>query len=177
MQALNRTSTQLQPFYQRPNDLEFAVLSGELPVRLTILAQKTLASGDWQFLFHIIGESHFVTIRHKGKSVLHEVLACMQVPVAKCNHHHRFPGLHPHHYTGKQYTASVMFESNAAPKTRFPNRKIDLELAFPAIFGQTPVTQIGWEKTRDTLTWWTTHLYPEQSGLITVQTFSKFKYG
>jgi hypothetical protein len=177
MQASNRASAQLQALYQRPNDLEFAVFSGELPVQLTILAQETLVSGDWQFLFHIIGESHFVTIKHKGKPILHEVLACMRLPVAKCEHHHRFPKLRPHHYTWEQYTASVTFESNTTPKMSLTDRKIDLELAFPAIFGQTPVTQIGWGKSANTLTWWTTHLYPEQDDLITVQTFSKFKYG
>ncbi|MBZ0100294.1 MAG: hypothetical protein K8F30_14535, partial [Taibaiella sp.] len=110
MQAQNRRSAQLQPFYQRPNDLEFAVCSGELPVQLTILAQEILVSGDWQFVFHIIGESHFVTVKYQKKPILHEVLACMRLPVAKCEHHHCFPELRPHHYTREQYTASVTFE-------------------------------------------------------------------
>ena len=165
----------LEAVYQNPADLEFGVLTGELPVALTILAQKSITVGEWRFRFHIIGESHFVRIEHVGALILQEVLACMTLPPVACSHHHRFQDLAAHTYHSDSYFVALSFD--AMPGKPRPSQ-LDpfLELQFPAIYGQIPLTQIHLEMDCESLHWWTTHLYPQPHSLTTVQTYSQFSF-
>jgi hypothetical protein len=171
---MESAASQLEPIYQRPVDLELGLFAGDLPVQLTILAQKTVTLGAWAFGFHIIGESHFVSVIQADKPILHEVLACVQLPAAACQHHHRFADLLAHRYDREPYTVSVSLESGQAQPPS-PKKGAQLELAFPEIFEKTPITRVGWMVVDGTVTWWTTHLYPERDGITTVRTASKFK--
>lgn len=160
-----------QAIYQKPNALVLGVIHGELPVALTILAQRWLTVGRWRLGFHIIGESHFVRIETAGAPPLHEVLACVDLPAAQLAHHHEFTDLTAHTYQAGRYQVEVDFTGNRP----MPKNALFMQLEFPQVYGQIPLTQIHLEQTRQTVRWWTLHLYPELHNTTKVQTVSTWR--
>lgn len=160
----------IQAVYQNPSDLALAVVSGELSLPLTILRRDTLIIGDWAFAFHIIGESHLVTIDHKSQMILCELLACVDVPAKICLHHHQFSDLTAHCHTQPGYTVDVHFDTQ--PDTIFGSDSISVE--FPKIYGQTPVTRVEWLHDSGVVSWRTLHVYPQEKGITCVHSISHF---
>jgi hypothetical protein len=163
-----------EAIYQNPADLELGILTQELPVKLTVLAQESLEIGEWRLAFYIIGESHFVRIERGGALILYEVLACMRLPAEACSHHHRFGDLQPHDFRHGSYSVAVGIGDCADGQLIPDSTSPFLELEFPAIFGRVPVTRIHVDEGHGNVRWWTLHLYPQPEGITAVRTFSTF---
>lgn len=161
----------MQSIYQHPTDLTLAILVHELPYDLTVLTSATLQQQDWQFEFQIIGESHRVRILHQQRLILQEVLACIPISDKSCYHLKQFKHLKTHRHQQRGYQTEVWFSDCAGPLFEKP----DLEVWFPEIFHQPPVTQIKWKHHEKAVEWWTLHLYPTVQNAITVLTYSKFE--
>jgi hypothetical protein len=164
--------TALKAIYQEPSRLILGIAYSHLPCQLTILKQELLTVGQWRFMFHIIGESHFVQVEYDKQLVLQELLACIDLDPAYCSHYHDFGNLNIHRYSHSGYSVNVDFKSRDKGYT-LPNG-LAMEVAFPAIYGTVPVTQIRWQVTRDKVRWWTHHLYPQEAGVVEVRTQTGF---
>lgn len=163
----------MQPVHQSPADLQLNIIAGNLDAPLTRLKSNVHKLGLWTFTFHIIGESHLVTIERENQPLLNELLACVDFSPEAALHHHRFGDLEKHHYQGAGYAIGVRFEDTAGDHPRFDEKS--LEVAFPPIHGQTPVTQIFWTPIGTTMMRWRTlHMYPHQGGAVYVRTLSYF---
>ncbi|MBZ0310214.1 MAG: DUF2617 family protein [Anaerolineae bacterium] len=157
--------------HQQPTDLVLGLIRTDFP--LTVIQQARVEMGIWAFHFQIIGESHAVRIERSGQLLFTEVLACLDLPAD--SHLFHFADLTPYHYQTDSYTVSVIFESgsemNLPPETS-PNM---IEVAFPQVYGQTPVTRITWQAAAEEMIWQTWHTYPTQNSGIWVKSFSRFK--
>ena len=161
---------------QKPTDLKLAILRTELPANLTTLKQAVVFAGDWQFSFHIVGESHLVRIEHRRALVLQEVLACIDVAAAQCVDWHQFSDLAEHRYDETDYEVGVTFDDRPDSTGSWADSSAGLVVEFPAIYGCSPVTRIRWELAADRIRWWTLHLYPEPRRITRVLSHSEFRW-
>lgn len=161
------------PIHQDPRDLALTIILGKLQTPLTILKRHTLTLGTWHLNFHIIGESHLVTIEHDQQPVLCEVLACADIK-ATAAYHHTFRDLASHCYEQPGYSVHVDFDDST--DTLAPSGSDNLlEMVFPDIEDKSPITQVLWEKVgENTLQWQTLHVYPYNDRLICVRSLSYF---
>jgi hypothetical protein len=51
-----------------------------------------------------------------------------------------------------------------------------LEVIFPDVHGQTPLTRVVWEAHRGSVEWRTLHIYPQSNGAVCVHSKSVFNY-
>ena len=164
----------IRPIHQNPPDLVLAVLPDhmQLDLSLTILRHEVLRVGGWAFTFHIIGESHLVRVTYDDQPVLCELLACIRVQDDVCSHHHAFTDLCGHGYTSLGYSVEVSFDGQL--REQFGKQGIEVE--FPKMDGQTPVTRIEWQHDAESgrVRWQTLHLYPQKQGVIGVRSISHF---
>ncbi len=164
----------IEPIHQDPADLALTIAAGKLAAPLTILKQETVRLNEWTLTFHIIGESHLVTIARDEQPVLCELLACVEVAAGSCLHQHHFGDLAAHRYEQPGYSIAVRFNDCADDEPALPGDGA-LEVKFPATAGHTPLTRIIWSQTGEHgLRWRTLHLYPGESGLVCVHSVSHF---
>lgn len=161
------------PVHQNPADLALNILTTSSHLPLTVLKHDTLQIGLWRVKFHIIGESHLVTIEYDGVLVLCELLACVDVDASSCLHHHRFHDLAPHRFQQFGYSIDVEF------KDCYDEVSVEadgvLEIAFPKIADQTPITRIVWTRVgENALRWHTLHVYPDEGKMACVHSLSNF---
>lgn len=132
---------------------------------LKSLKQSDLVLGHWHVCFCIIGESHQVQIWKDNNLQFAELLACVEVPLTDCTHHHSFASLNNHQYQTPNYLVQVNFDMRPHPLPRCEGR---LHFAFPVCHGVVPVTEVRWWVNKTHLHWWTQHTYPEIGGTIYV---------
>ncbi len=162
----------IEPIHQDPADLVLSIVAGKLEAPLTILKQSSLHVGAWTLTFHIIGESHLVTLEHDRAVVLCELLACADVDAASCVHHHPFNDSAAHCFVQSGYSIDVHFDDGEHP---ISETDIDgtLEVTFPEVAGQTPLTRILWQRVgENAVRWHTLHLYPHQGKIVSVHSLS-----
>lgn len=161
------------PVHQNPADLALAVIAGKVQAPLTVLKHAALNVGDWTLTFHIIGESHLVTLEHDGEVMLSELLACVEVDAETCVHHHRFGDLGAHCFEQAGYSVTVNFDNEYVAQSDETENM--LEVAFPEIAGETPVTRVIWERVgENAVCWQTLHVYPHEGKIIGVRSLSYF---
>lgn len=164
----------LTPIYQHPRDLRLLVWQGDAPKTLSVLRETTQHYGAWRITFRIIGESHWISAQHADSAPLHEVLACVALPLPPDAYQHVFGALRGQQVRLAEgaYRVAVRF---AVTRHSCSLPSGGLGLAFPPIFGQTPFTHIGWQvsSTDHHLMWQTQHLYPQPEGRIVVSSFSR----
>lgn len=163
----------LTPVYQHPSDLVLGIARYDLSSHLTVIKQAKWQVGAWNFTFQIIGESHAVRIEKSGQHLFTEVLACLELPPESCSYRQAFHDLTPGGYEFENYEVSVEFEASADLPPSDTAQMI--EVAFPQIYGQTPVTRITWQQTDNEIAWQTWHVYPAQNHGIRVKSSSKIK--
>jgi hypothetical protein len=164
----------IEPIHQDPADLVLTILAGELETQLTILEKSALDMDDWRLTFHIIGESHLVTVEHEGVTVLCELLACVDATAESCVHRHSFGDLTEHCFAQSGYSIRVNFGEQPEALTMNEDHE-KLEVIFPDIDGQTPVTRIEWTRVgENAVSWRTLHLYPRDGKMTSVHSFSHF---
>ena len=161
----------IQSVQQKPTDLILANVI-QLPSSITVLKQQSVSIGVWSLVFQIIGESHIVSVTHKQKTLFHEMLACINVNRDHCHHHHPFSQLQTHTYTRDSYQVSVEFSETPSWHIPLQSDTDYIEVIFPNICGQTPITRILWQFIDNTLSWWTLHVYPERDITTFVHTKS-----
>lgn len=161
----------IQSVQQKPTDLILANTT-QFPSSITVLKQQSVSIGAWSFMFQIIGESHIVTVTYKQKSLFHEMLACVKINADHCQHHHPFSELQTHTYMKGLYQVSVEFAETPSWDIPKQTETDHIEVNFPPICGQTPVTRILWQLTDNILSWWTLHVYPERDITTFVHTKS-----
>lgn len=172
----SETPAILETVYQEPNTLALAVLPGDSPCPLTVLKKAVVQVDEWQFTFHIIGESHLIRVERNGQLMFQEVLACVPLAPQDCLHHHPFGDLENHHYQSEHYRVAVHF----AERPVCCNRQIDpmdesqITVTFPEVCGQIPLTQVKWQIRERTIRWWTLHVYPHETGATEVRSFTHF---
>lgn len=165
----------IQPIDQNPAGLSLAVFAGTCDHPFTILRQVTATLGDWTFTFHVIGESHLVTAALDGVIVFSELLACVDVPMHRCVHHHRFHDLAAHRCAQPGYAVEVAVENGLPESTVAGNDAQRIEVQFPQTAGQMPFTRIEWQRVGHILRWQTLHVYPQEGGvLVCVRSASHF---
>lgn len=161
------------PVHQNPADLSLNVLNTRIDRPLTVLKQQMLQMGAWILHFHIIGESHLVTIEYEGGLVLCEMLACVEVEADACQHQHRFSDLASHCFQQPGYSIAVEFGDC------YEDVPVEadgvLEVSFPQIADQTPITRIVWTQVAEhSVRWHTLHVYPEEGKMVCVHSLSCF---
>jgi hypothetical protein len=161
------------PIHQNPRDLALTIIPGKLQTPLTILKHHVLTLGMWQLSFHIIGESHLVTIEYDQQPILCEVLACADI-MAAAAHHHTFRDLASHCYEQPGYSVRVDFEDQTDSLAPSGSDNL-LEMVFPDIENKSPITQVLWEMAGENIMQWKTlHLYPYNGRVICVRSLSYF---
>jgi len=161
------------PIHQNPADLALNILTTRIHLPLTVLKQHTLQIGLWILRFHIIGESHLVTIEYDGVLVLCELLACVEVDASSCLHHHRFHDLAAHCFQKSGYSIAVEFSDSCGDAPVETDGV--LEVAFPKIADQTPITRIVWTRVgENAVRWHTLHVYPDENKIACVHSLSYF---
>jgi hypothetical protein len=114
-----------------------------------------------------------VTIEYDGVLVLSELLACVEVEASSCLHHHRFNDLAAHCFQQPGYSISVEFNDC------YDDVPVDtngvLEVSFPIIADQTPITRIIWTQVgENAVRWHTLHVYPDEGKMACVHSLSYF---
>ncbi len=157
--------------HQRPMDLLLGVTRRELPLEWTILKTATVQIDQWGFVFHIVGESHRVRMMHHDNGLyLQEILACVELQPEDCLAYHAFHQLSAYNFQQDRYRIAVSFSDKPEGL-----QETGLEVVFPKINGQAPITQIKWQQKDAIFRWWTYHLYPEHDRQVGVYTTSEFK--
>lgn len=170
-----RQSPAIHCVIQQPTALILGVVQTELPAdAFTVIAQRSLHVGRWQFRFHIIGESHLIRIERGGALVQQEILACSDLEARLCQHHHAFHDLAPHAYQREDY--HVMVDFARKPGWMIPPHEdsLQLEVAFPEVCGYIPCTRLYWRVEDQAVYWWTLHTYPDHRGVTYVRSMSRF---
>jgi hypothetical protein len=162
----------IEPIHQDPADLVLTIVAGKLETPLTILKRAALDMNGWRLTFHIIGESHVVTVAHEGVTIMCELLACVDA-AESCLHRHSFSDLALHCFEQSGYSIRVDFDQQEQ-STVSDSHEV-LEVIFPDIDGQTPLTRIEWTRVGENLVrWQTLHLYPRDGKMTSVRSFSHF---
>lgn len=162
-----------QTIMQYPTELVFASSKVAVDHLLTVLDQRCVVFGEWSFQFAIIGESHFVTIRHRDEFVMQEVLACTDIPAILQADSHKFDKLETYTQEKQNYRARVWF-SEEGESIVFDNWSGQFNLIFPETFGQIPETQVVWICDERRIEWRTMHVYPQPETTTYVYTESQF---
>lgn len=157
----------METLLQYPQDLVLGVRTDTKPIEgLTVLSTRQVTIGNHSVTFRIIGESHWITVRHHGNTLLHEVLACVRLNDAEWQYVYPFREGFPHTYT---YTSpllsyctqlkTVPFTSDIASTDRSYEH---LHLDFPHPFGGStlPFTSVWWTVEELLVRWGSTHVYP-----------------
>lgn len=164
----------LQPIYQSPRDLQLFIWRGAAPERLSVLRERTVRIGAWQFTFRIIGESHWISAQYADSPALHEVLVCAEILSPKDAHQHAFRHLCDHAFStaDARYALTITFTTQQGA-LKMPKR--GLGLTFPPILGQTAFTHIAWrvDRSAEQVVWQTQHVYPQPDSLIAVKSVSR----
>lgn len=161
------------PVLQRPQDLKLAIVTEDCLPRTRNLLEKTLHSADFSFRFAIIGESHRVRVSYRDTFLMEEMLACVELDVKNCHHHHPFTDLQSHHFTEKNYSIQV----NLSPDSALWNtQQNEIHFVFPAINGATALTKIQWQQSAPEITWRTCHTYYHGQELTCVYSHSQYKF-
>lgn len=166
---VSKEPLRIPPIHQSPRDLILAVHDVDVSRQFTILRQQHVPIKQMTLTFSIIGESHIVTVKENGRIKLQEILACISLQ----NPLHCFHDLKDYRYITEDYGVVVMFSTQPYPMPDGPG----IEIIFPKIQGQQPITRIQWQILEDHVKWWTLHTYPDQSGSIYVYTQSQLKRG
>lgn len=156
--------------YQKPTDLILGILPHDPPLNLTILQAQQVAVGALTLTFEIIGESHRVRIELRQQLVMQEILACVALNAADCWHYHPFGLLQNHSFARQRYQVAVYF-SNTPIHLVSPQ----LEVQFPMVGRQIPVTQMRWRYQHDHIRWSTLHVYPSPYQTTYVYSTSVFQ--
>lgn len=166
-----RVEVAMQSIQQHPSDLVLALFTGEPRFPMTLMRSARVKHGAWSVHFHVIGESHAAIMTHQDEIIRSETLSCHPVAADRCELYHPFPDMQDYQLSTDGYQIEVVFDH---PTWELPYPKNDemLYVAFPEVYGQTPVTRIQWEHTAEGLRWWTLHVYPFENSKITVYTRS-----
>lgn len=172
----------IDAIHQHPSDLVLALLGSTLPVPVTILAQDEFILGSFHFVFNIIGESHLVSVAHKGETIFRELLACVPLAPEACRLYHSFHDLQAFSTAHHHHQVSITFEvlpasAEALAAYLHPHSSPSLEVAFPKIHDCIPVTRLWWHKGGDSIHWRTLHVYPGTESITTVWSVSSFSVG
>jgi hypothetical protein len=158
--------------HQRPQDLILGIVQTELSYPVKPLQSAVYDAGLFRLQFQIIGESHIVRVECAGAPVFHEVLACLPLRAEQCAHWHRFADLRPHTYQAGRYCVEVQCDSTPDGWSPPAQPQQQLEVHFPLVNGQTPVTRVAWAQIDTTTYWWTLHTYPAINDTVYVYTAS-----
>lgn len=161
----------MQTIYQHPRDLALVLFRGEPTQPLTRLKTDRLRLGRWEAAFHIIGESHAVILSYAGVPVFSEMLSCAPLSGEGGDTVCDLSDMQPRQLERSGYGVCVTFDE---PVPAAPMDASQIKFAFPAVFGQKPLTRVQWAQDDGTLRWWTLHVYPLQTGVIHVYTTSYF---
>lgn len=164
---------QLIPVIQRPHDLVLAVVYNDSLPTTQILRQTFWQFDDWQVNFAIIGESHRICVRKNGAFMLEEMLACIDVPVANCEHHQSFTALQAHQYTGNAYSVRVDVQRG---EVNWQTSEHEIAYYFPYVDGIQPITRIQWNHAEKSLQWRTLHTYIDKSEVISIHSQSAYQF-
>jgi hypothetical protein len=146
--------------YQQPGDLILGVFENDLAVEPLILEQAVVQHGPVTARFQIIGESHITRIERDEQVWFHETLSCLPLHAHECQHWHSFIDRRDHWHEQGTYRVRVRFQRDRLPPRR-TNGRSSIQVHFPPVFGQVPITRIEWQVSQGCLTWWTLHTYPE----------------
>lgn len=160
------------PILQYPTDLIFAVMEHDVSSLLTVLKTEVVRMGDYIIHFAIIGESHCITVTHRGQFIRQEVLACTDIPAILQANSHKFAKLDLYQHEEHGYEVRVWF-ADALETMDWENQGL-LRMDFPEMFGQIPFTQVQWQVTPSSIRWRTTHVYPLDTHTTYVYTTSQF---
>lgn len=154
----------MQTIVQHPSDLTL-VLYDTLPdIPLQVIQQQpvTLPHG-WRVTFNVITESHAVMLSHRDRVVFSEVLTCQPIGRTSALYRQLFNTLHAMTYTTPHHQVRVRFEVER-DADYFMQDVAALEVAFPRVHGQRPLTRVQWAQRGDVLCWQTCHTYPQANG-------------
>lgn len=157
---------------QDPTHLSFGLLRDDIHLDLTVIQEQIVETGEWRFVFHIVGESHRVLIYHHAQLHHQEVLACIPLLAEDCAYYAQFAELQAYQLNVKPYQFDIRFSTETMPLFTPAN----LEVWFPTVYGVAPVTQIRWADNGQKMRWWTLHLYPRAHDTVTVLTYSEYNY-
>jgi len=146
--------------YQQPGDLILGIFDRPLTTEPLTLEQTTIQQGPVSARFQIIGESHIARLERGGLAWFSETLSCLPLRAPDCLHWHSFIERRDHHFRQDHYEIKVHFQDKVIPARRTTGQS-SIQVHFPPVFGQVPVTRIEWQIGVDTLKWWTLHTYPE----------------
>ena len=161
-----------QSVLQHPTDLVFAVMDTDVMPLLTVLKIRSVMYGEYSIQFAIIGESHCITVFHKGQLITQEVLACTDIPDILQADSHKFAKLEPYQHAKQGYRTCVWFAESM--QDDLFQAQDGLRMDFPEMFGHIPFTQIQWMTSETSIQWRTIHVYPLQSHIIYVYTETFF---
>lgn len=159
----------MQTIHQHPRDLALALFRGEPTIPITCLKSAHLSIGRWDAAFHIIGESHAVTLAYDSEPIFAEMLSCAPLSAPCCNFFCDLSDMQPRQINRDGYSVHVTFDD---PPSAAPDAAAAIEFAFPRVFGQKPITRIQWAYHQNTIQWWTLHVYPLSTGVTHVYTAS-----
>lgn len=163
--------TRLEPIEQKPSDLRLILADHDCSPHFTTLKHHTIQNDDITLDLRIIGESHIITISRDEQTILQEILACTDYTSDTCLCAYHFGTLAAYAYNRDNYSVAVSFHEQPINEW-MPYGVETIELEFPEMWGQIPVTRIGWQCTGGTIQWWTLHIYPEQAYSTCVHTVS-----
>lgn len=169
---------------QFPTDLVLGIRTGDLipTTGLTVLKEETVDFGDFQLVFRIIGESHWVLVLCKEQLVFQEVFACINLK-GDWVHRHAFYDGKEHSFQTDGYSIEVVFLTFHQHQQEEECSRSDgsIQVNFPHPHGgpDKPFTRVEWELTKEGwVNWNTIHVYPTPSGEETrVFTQSTFRTG
>lgn len=161
----------LTPIVQRPQDLILAVVTDDSLPPSHILVERIWQKNDWRITFAIIGESHRIKVEHQGNFVMEEMLACADIPLETCQHHHEFSDLQAHDHQQANYTIAIEMCEQA---DLWQAQADDLIFNFPAINGIEAVTRLQWQVLDTSIQWRSLHTYINDGALLCIYSQSEF---
>ncbi len=113
-------------------------------------------------VLRIIGESHWLTVKHDEEELFHEVLACEKLPDVGFEHAQNLTE-GKYAYEAGGYTVKIYSEVvKTVPKPFFGE---SMEYAFPETNGEIPITRLSWVSFSDVFVLDTVHSYPTKKGV------------
>ncbi len=163
----------MEAVYQHPRDLSLVLTRGTSRQLITRLETAHLDVGSWRLSLSVIGESHVAQVAHDGRTVLTELLFCELPQPEPGAIVRRFEQMEAACFERGGYRVCLTFHE---PDWQVPpsTRANTLDVLFPAVFGQIPLTRLQWNHDNERLLWWTLHTYPQPDAIIYVYTHSTF---
>jgi hypothetical protein len=161
--------------YQQPGDLILALFDTPLAMEPLVLEEAVCHAGPISAYLQIIGESHIVRIEREERPWFYETLSCLPLHAHECQHWHSFIDRREHQHAQGGYRVQVRFNDDELPPRRTAGRT-SIQVYFPPVFGQVPLTRIEWQAEPDRLRWWTLHTYPEAMRTTYVESESVLKW-